>query len=320
MIYTTDDLITSVKTRALVPSSQTTFSDENIISLMNEDMYITLVPDIMTMREDFFRSSTEIDLVSGISKYPVPERAIGNVLIDVLYKDSSGNRRSLPRVSAQDLTLQSYTSGYPFGYILEGDYIKIMPVAGTGSGDSLEVWYYQRPNKLVLLQECAVMSAVVNGGASTTATLDTDVTSYITTSCDIISGQSPLTMLCKDVTVSSISSTSVTLPTSSLYAEDDSTLLIGTGDYICAKYTSPVPQIPQEFHPILAQMAAARLCEAMGDLEKLAAVNGKLSEMRKAVMSMIANRVDAAPKKIVNRYSIRNHFGTGLRSRSMRGF
>lgn len=310
MIYTTDDLLTSIKTRGLVPSSQTTFSDANLISLLNEEMYLSLVPDIRSMGEDYFLTKTTITLSNSNAKYRVPERAIGNTLADVIYIDSSNARRSLPRVSKQDLNVQSATAGYPYGYLMEGDYIKIMPASGA-QGGSLEVWYYQRPNKLVLLQECAVMSSVVDSSGTTTATLDTDITSYVTTSCDIVNGQSPMILLCKDVTVSSITTTSVSLPSSSLYNDDASTLIVGTGDYLCAPGTSPVPMIPQEFHPILAQMVVARVCEAIGDLEKLAAVNAKLVEMRRAIMTLIGNRVDASPKKIVNRYSIRNHFGQG---------
>lgn len=311
MIYTTEDLITSINTRGLLPSSQSTFQDANLISLMNEEIMSSIVPDILTMREDFFLRSKDSTITNGISRYPMPDRAIGNVLKKVFLKDSTDNRQEIPRLNISDMLAFSST-GEVVGYMLEGDYVKIIPASATKP--TLEQWYYERPSELVSTASCAKITAVSSVSGTTTFTVDTDLTGSLTTASfvDFLNATSPLLLWSKDVPVTAITTTTIAVATTNVDDENASLVLPGVGDYICPQFQSNIPMLPEEFHPIIVQLVVARCMEALGHMDKLQAVNAKLSEMRKSAMDMISNRVDAEPQKILNRNSILRYSGRGL--------
>ena len=73
---------------------------------------------------------------------------------------------------------------------------------------------------------------------------------------------------------------------------------INEGDYVCIAEESPVPNIPTEMHPVLAQLTAVHILEAMGDTEALGNAQRRLDTMTKSVMSLVDDRVELAPKKI----------------------
>lgn len=309
MILTTDDILTSIKTRGLVPTGEPTFSDTNFIQLMNEEIGLTIVPDILSVREDFFLQKSSITISGSVSLYPIPQRALGNVLKKVFYVDGSGNRYEIPRRQIVDLVFTNATTeGQPAGYMMQGDYIKIMPMPASGSG-TLEVWYFERPNRLVATSSCTKITAVSSVGGTTTFTVDTDLSASWSTAntLDFVNYQSPYILWSKDVALTAVTSSTVAVATASVYDESSTSVLPGVGDYICLAGQSNIPMIPEEFHPIIAQTVVARSMEALGDLQKLQAVNGKLQEMRQAAISMIANRVEAEPVHILNRSSILNH-------------
>lgn len=311
MIYTTEDLITSIKTRGLVPSSQSTFQDANLISLMNEEIMSSIVPDIRTIREDFFLRSQDSTITSGITRYPMPDRAIGNTLKKVFLKDSTSNRREIPRLNISDMLAASST-GEVVGYILEGDYVKIIPSSATIP--TLEMWYYERPSELVATSSCAAITAVSSVSGTTTFTVDTDLTGSLSVGeyVDFLNATSPLLLWAKDVPITAITTTTIAVATANVDDENGTNVLPGVGDYICPQYQSNIPMLPEEFHPIIVQLTVARCMEALGHMDKLQAVNAKLAEMRKSAIDMIANRVDAEPEKVVNRNSILRFSGRGI--------
>lgn len=75
------------------------------------------------------------------------------------------------------------------------------------------------------------------------------------------------------------------------------------GDYICTAYTCIIPQIPPELHSLLAERACARLLSAQGDVELLADVNTKIQKLESNQNTLIDNRVEGSPQKVVNRNS-----------------
>lgn len=301
MFYTTDQLLDSIKVRTLAPSSQQTFTDANLISLANEEMQISLVPDLISLREDLFLDVKTITLVASVPLYPIPERAAGNALKKIFYKDANNNRYPIARQSVSRLDENTSATGLPSGFILQGDDIRIMPVP-NGSG-TLEAFYQKRPSDLVLVADCAKISSVSSVGGTTTFTVDTDLSGTLATGSlvDIVNGQSPFLNWAIDQSITGITSSTIEVATSGVVNEA-STVLPGVGDYICAAQTTCIPMIPQEFHPILAQMVAARLMEALGDLQKLQAVNSKLAEMRRQAFQLVGNRVESDSIHVVKRF------------------
>ena len=74
------------------------------------------------------------------------------------------------------------------------------------------------------------------------------------------------------------------------------------GDYIAEANQCVIPNIPTELHSMLAQRIACRCLEALGDAQGLQMANQKLAEMELKTGSLIDNRVEGAPLKVVNRH------------------
>ena len=304
-ILTVDDIISSVKRRSMVPTSQQTFSNADFVALMNEEMGISLVPELMSVREDMFLTPKTVSLQADKPTYNIPERAIGSAVKDIFYKDASGGRNSLPRLNSDQAVSVFSDSGTPGGLYLEGDKIHLVPTPASSVG-SLEIWYYRRPNELVLTSTSATkITSISTVNGTTTYTVDTDLTGSLSSGDDVdfISAKSPLQLHAMDVALTAITASTVAVATDDIDDEASNELPI-VGDYICAAKKSNIPMIPQEFHPVLAQMVACRCMESLGDLEKLQAANAKLRDMMMAAKKLISNRIEASVESVYNKRSI----------------
>src|SRR5687768_12660540 len=117
--YTSDELVSSIKVRARVPTSQNTFTEARIRKLCDEEIAIGLVPKILAVRENYFLRSYTTNVVSGVSDYRIPDRAIGVKLRAVQMSDTCGNVWDLSQIAYEDrgLYLNSDTSDTPVYYI-----------------------------------------------------------------------------------------------------------------------------------------------------------------------------------------------------------
>lgn len=305
MIFLTEDLTTSIKRRSLVPISQQTFQDSDLIAFANEEMGINLIPEIQKVREDLFLKSIQIPVVAGKYRYPMPERSIGNAVKSVVIVTGDNNSYELPRIDVSKSINGGLITGRADSFYIEDSYIALNPTPSTGT--TLEVWYYSRPNKLVPTTQCGKVTAISNVSGTVTMTVDTNLVGSLAIGdkVDVISGKSPLILWAEDAVITNITSTTIEVATTSVDDESGSVNII-VGDYICAAKTSNIPMIPEEFHPILAQMVSARLLEGLGDLNKLNACLAKLNEMKSNAIALISNRVENSVEYFNNRSSILN--------------
>lgn len=75
------------------------------------------------------------------------------------------------------------------------------------------------------------------------------------------------------------------------------------GDVIALPEETIIPQIPVELHSMLAQRAAMRCLEALGDSQGLQNAAAKLADMENKTGMLIDNRVESSPKKIRPRHT-----------------
>lgn len=312
MFYTSDTLITSVKDRTLAPSSQTTFSSATFLNFANEEMQIKMVPYIMSMREDFFLKNLSQAITANISKYTLPRRAIGNGIKDLFVIDNTNNRFIVPKINIHDLPITGSISDlFISHFYLYGDQIVVTPTPNTTAG-SLDIWYYSKPSQLVLTSACAKITAVSQGSPNTIFTVDTDISAQ--TTVDFLSGKSPFQLWVQDIPVVSATATTVTILTTNVDDEAMSLVLPQVGDYICPQLQANIPMIPEEFHPLLAELVAARVLQALGDGAKLQQTMANIAEMKMNIQMLMANRAEQAVEKIVNRYSLDRVSGMGYRT------
>jgi hypothetical protein len=75
-------------------------------------------------------------------------------------------------------------------------------------------------------------------------------------------------------------------------------------DVIALPEETTIPQIPIELHSMLAQRAAMRCLESLGDNTGLQAAAAKLADMEAKTASLIDNRVESSPLKVVPRHGL----------------
>ncbi len=158
---TSDQLIAAVKRKISFPAAQATFTDEEILDFANEEMLISQVPSILLYHEEYFVYVKRVPLRDNVSKYPIPDRAIGMRLRDVFWSDVSGNIYEMTKVSPEDKSYYQRNSGTNESlhkYYLQNNEIIIAPQPTTSLG-SINFDFFLRPNQLVPDERAAIMES-----------------------------------------------------------------------------------------------------------------------------------------------------------------
>jgi len=293
-ILTTEKLIASVRRRAMIPDDTSTYTDEDIINIMNEEIDEQVLADVMVTNQEHLVYAHPIEVIRDQSQYKIPYRSIGNKLRELSYLDSSGDTYELSRISMEDLS--DYRNGFNNGNLdvfwVQGDSINFV---NTRVNDYTTVmfYYYLRPNVLVPSDQVGVITAINRTtGVISLSNFPSDFSNI--PEMDFVSSRSPSTILKFDVQPISVSGSTMTIT----FSVDDIPSTLNVGDFICEREESPVPNIPTEFHPILAQATAVHILEALGDTEGLSNANNKLEKMKKAIVQITNDRVEGSPQKI----------------------
>jgi hypothetical protein len=159
---TSSDLLNSIKRRISFPAYQNTFTDNDILAMANEEMMISQVPSVLEYHESYYVFLRQVPLVSNVSKYPVPDRAIGMKLRDINYADSNGNAYAMSRVEDGNKTeFQSgiSNSGGSKLYYLEGnDIVLTSNIIGAVTAN-LQFYFFLRPNQLVKNDRASIIQS-----------------------------------------------------------------------------------------------------------------------------------------------------------------
>jgi len=308
--YTTEDLLASIKNRTLVPTSQITYTDEQLLSLADDELRSLIIPMMLDVRESYFIAIKQQDLsgVDGSSqpKFTLPERAIGNKLYDVTVADSGGNEYSLPHYSRSDShdNVLSYNNNETlFGFTMQGDDIIVLDSLSGRS--KLNLYYFRRPSTLVLPENAARITSI-NTSANEIVVSSLPSTFAVEDEVDLVSATAPYQPLADDVVISSISGTTVTLAS---LPKNSSTneLTLKVGDYLCVSGEAPVVQIPTDLYPSLAQAVAVKLLEGLGDTRGMQVAENKLIKMIEQGLALISPRVEGERKIVISRNNIKSY-------------
>lgn len=289
-LYTTTDLIASIKRRAMIPTSQTTFQTADFLALADEELQLGLLPMLRKVREEFYVTNDDQSLVSGTDAYSIPERASGLILRDVLYTTdttvtTSSRFYRIPRIEPDGEAAIS-----DLAYYFQDNKVMLVPtptITGT-----LRLKYFRRPNNLIAVSDAALIASV---SSTTLVSVSAAPTAIPTgTSCDVIKATGGFDLLGKDTTVSYNPS-----PADTTWTFGTGVTGMSAGDYVCAAGDTCVPQIPFEFQGILAQRVAVKCLEALGDREGMSVAQAKLMEMEKNAFDLITPRDHGTPRKAV---------------------
>lgn len=149
-ILKTGDLIRSIKRRAFIPTSQETFTDEELLRMATEEVNIGLVPLIQRMHEEHLVYYIDVPLIRDKKRYSIPSRAHGNKLRDVALIDENGNIFEMHRYSLNEISDFTNTTTYinNRGFYLENNDV-VLSNFDTNDRMDLRFYFYMRPNHLV---------------------------------------------------------------------------------------------------------------------------------------------------------------------------
>ena len=288
--YTATALLASIKRRGMIPATTEALSDDDLLEFANDELFTYLVPLIMSVQEEYFVATEDTDVVAGTAEYDIPDRALGGKVKSVQLPDGSGGYYDIPRIEperADDYAL----SGGPTGFYLRGSQIHLTPTPSSTS--TLRVSYFRRPSRLVQTTDVAQYAS----GTSTITTAATVPATFTSgTAIDFVSARpTNFDVLEADAVINTASGTSVTLSSGSTPSN------IAANDYLCLAGESPIPQIPPELHPLLAQRVVVRACEALGLQQKQASAEATSERMRLNALTLISPRTEGAARVIVNR-------------------
>lgn len=296
-VLKTSKLINSVRSRAMIPDDTSTYTDQDILDILNEETDAGLLSTLMTLNEEHLVTTQLVTVENQVSRYKIPYRAVGNKLRDVGYKSSDGVRE-LSRISLEEVSdyRNSQNAYYSDVFYIEGD--EVVLVNPIIDANEIVMHYYLRPNVLVLESLCGVITNIDrNTGVITLSSFPSNFSNL--PSLDFVQARTPNKILNFDVTMSASSSNLLTVTVDPNDIPKD--LIVG--DYVCEAETTCVPNFPTELHPLLAQRAALFILEAMGDTEGIQLASRKLAQMENSIQNILEDRVEGAPQKINARHS-----------------
>jgi hypothetical protein len=287
--YDTTALVASIKRRASVPTTQGLIDANGLLDVANEELLSYVMPLVVASQTE--RGVTQVDqAIAGASQFRFPTRAFGGNLREVQIIDNTSRFVNVPQISVDQLNMAT------FGFYLTGNLLNLwtnlQPL--NTAWLLLRMTYYQRPSTLVYPSACGVVSSV--NGAAVTLTGSPPAGFVSGALYDIVRASPGFECLATDV-AGNVAGSVITLSSS---APTD----LRPGDYLCLAGQSPVPQIPAELHPLLAQACAVKILQAVCDTDMLDAAMGILAKMEADAKALIAQRVDGEALRIVNRGSL----------------
>lgn len=159
---TSDGIIESVKRKISFPTSQVTFSDDDILKFANEEMFIGQVPSILLYHEEFFVQSQRVLLIDNQTRYTIPNRAIGMKLRDLFWEDTNGNLYDMARINPEEKAWfqRDFNTGrQPYPYYLEGNQVVLASTNLPNPTGNLVFSFFIRPNQLVADENAATITS-----------------------------------------------------------------------------------------------------------------------------------------------------------------
>lgn len=273
-------LIASLKRRGLIPTSDEAFNEADFLALIDEEMRTYILPLLRKTREDFLLARAETTVRAGFNRYLLPARCAAEAVRHVALGPSF---TPLRRISSDD----AHRGGG--GFYIEDDAVVLVDTPDL-SGASLRFVYFYRPNLLVAESACARVAAVDIDARQVTVTA-TPGTFTTAESYDFVKGTPGFR--CHDVNrlISGVAANVMTF-------EGDLPVGLAVDDYVCLAGETPVPQIPAEAHPLLAQRVTYVVSNALGPAKSRPALE-QLTQMEQGFESLFAVR-DGSPQYVQN--------------------
>ena len=301
---TSSDLLSTIRRICFMPTSQSTFTDADLLAMANEEIRMGVVPSILQYHEEYFaRDSAPVTLVASQSNYAIPYRATGGKFRAVFYRDAQGTLSPMSRINSEDRPFyqQSNLQNNYYAFYLKGNDVILVPDVGTSVAGSLVFTYYMRPNSLVTSSSVATIAEITAGASTTVYRFDQIPSGYsVSAPMDLMQTRPGHQTISFDIYPTAIDTNAKTMT----FTNTDLGASTIVGDYVALAGQCIIPQIPSDLHDVLAQRVAIRCMEALGDKNGVALAMPKLQEMEKNTPTLVDNRSEGESQKLVNRKSL----------------
>lgn len=292
--YSVNSLLTSVKQRSMNADNQNLLSDADIVRIASEELQGTLLPYILSVKQEYYVTNQDQTFVSGTSRYNIPQRATGTKLRDVMLVDNQGNEVLLNFVNEEDMKSSWAYAPYQFGFVTTDYSINLVLGNNLGGGtySYVRMKYFRRPNTLCTTGVTGNAGQVVsfNTGAQTITLSSAPTTWTAATTFDIVNSLPPFQSRADDQAISMIAGFVLTF-TNPLPSG------LAVGDWVSEANFSPIPQMPVECHRVLEVLTAARILQYTGD-PAFSVMQAMAEGMKKDLIQVLSPRVDGSPQKI----------------------
>lgn len=296
-MVTTTTFLSRVKAAALVPTHQITYTDADILDLANEEMDNLIIPKIISLREDFFVTRTDVDVLTGVDTLEIPERAVGRTIREIkLLQTTSTRPYSLYRESITNDFAFSTEAGLPKYHYFQGDQIKISPVPDQDYG-VYQLFWEIRPSRLVTTTDVGIITSV----SSTSVTVQQNLNSAITTNAivDLVKATAGYSPVYIDKVIGSISTgLGPKVATITGFSVSDPITGIVAGDRLTLAFESDVIQMPDEAVACLVQATALRIVNNLATADQVSYIEKLLARNLDSLNRSLAPRNEAASFKI----------------------
>ena len=289
MGYTASASISRVKAKGFV-STATTLSDSELLEWLDDSLRSYIVPFVKTVRDEWFVSGTEAVTPDANARIPMPNSVASTIRL--ITWNNNGTPIPLVRIEPENAFMYqgNNASNQPYGYMLKAYEIQVLP---TNIGSvSVRIDFMERPAQMVLEEDAGLIASHV-GLALTLDSVPLAWQAETPSTVDIISNESPFVAVASDVTVVSLVGSVLTL-------SGIDSALVENGFWVSDVGTSPYPNVPIEFHPLLQRSVISELYAGTGDkrLDSSMKLQAKLeSELR----STMSPRTQGSARPIVNK-------------------
>lgn len=300
-IQTVDDIVTNIITSTRLPLSQVTFTPQNLIGFLQDEQQLTLTKLIKSVREDFWLTNYDQQILVNVFSYGMPPRTAAGALRNIVFLDPGGFEIDCPHLDPDQIKTPSYFAFRPAwqgqGAFLQDDQVVLWPQTFSNVSYKLRQKYERRPNALTSISNCSQITAVNVGANQLTFAGSTTFTAGQL--LDVISVTGQHTSQGDDFLVLSAPGATITLDPSTPL-----TTKVKVGSWVCPAGLTCIPQMPDEAYALLLARGMLRVAVGLQN-SNLASVATKMCQEGENLLNqLITPRVSGSPKKFVNKNTV----------------
>lgn len=270
-----------------------------LLRMADDQLRAVVLPELLKAGEGHLAATKSVPLVAGVSRVRMPYRAVRLLDVHLLNAEGTPVQRFSRATPTQEREARGQglvrKSGAPRLWYLEGSTVVLSPAPDATGRYTLVLRFARRPSRLV------APTAAWRVEEFNPSTLNIVVTGLaapgVGEMLDVVRGSPGFESALDDVKVT-VSTPGVGVSTVQL--QDYPTESLEPGDYLTMAGTSPVPQLPLDYHAVLAQAVVVQVLKELRDVEGMAAAKSMLDSMLASTLSTIESR-SSEPEVIVQR-------------------